>query len=190
MLRIQQLEHLVDVIEHRGSIVRPHLRPGLLRSEIEAALAPLGLTPPLEILMLYQWHDGIDMVQTRGTVQLFGDHTFLPLTDAVSTYHELIHYYATPPSALALTRCFPFAGHDASCQALYCSDIPFNGLLYPIIGIFYDISIAYESLEAMVKTAMEWFINGVYDSSPVNEVQKRSIWQHLNPHVPSQNTTL
>lgn len=190
MALIQNLEQLIDVIEQRNMSIRPYLRPGLLQSDIETALTSLGLEPPPELLALYQWHDGINIERTRDIVLIFGEETFLPLIDAVNAYHDLVESYSDVRSELDLSRCFPFAAHDAELLAVYCSEIPFDGLYHPIVHIFQDISIGFENLEAMVQTVIAWFVHGVYDSSPVNEALHKSIWQKLNPNIIPRDTTL
>jgi|SRR4051812_26975483 hypothetical protein len=181
------LDRLVGTLESRGHFVRSSLRPGLSVSTITAAFAPTGLTPPSELIELYQWHDGYDVEQAE--VPLFGEHSFFSLQDAVRTYHRIVENYADPSALVDVSLCFPVAGLDGSYDTLYCYEKPFEGLTYPIIGIFYGISIEFENLEAMVLTAIEWAVNGVFDNYPVNETQIRAIKQRLNPRIPYRNST-
>jgi hypothetical protein len=187
MSLIHALERLVTIFEPREPTVRQALRPGLTHSAIEAILAPLPLTFPTELFDLYQWHDGVD---TGCTAELMlGEQTLLPLDEAVYEYHTIIRYYANLTSPLDRARCFPFAAFQGSYLALYCHEQPFEGLVHPVIGIYEDVSIAFENLEAMAQTAIAWFEGGVYDTEPVDEQLRKAIWQQYNARVPVRATT-
>jgi hypothetical protein len=187
MSLIHTLERLVGILERRDPTVRHALRSGLPHSVIEATLAPLPLSPPSELFDLYQWHDGIDTSRTAEL--MLGEHTLLPLDEAVHEYHAIVHYYANPTSPLDRVYCFPFAAFQGSYLALYCHDQPFEGLVHPIIGIFEDVSIAFENLEAMAQTAIAWFDGGIYDTEPVDELLRKAIWWQYNSRIPVRATT-
>jgi hypothetical protein len=184
---IHTLEALVSILERRDPTVRHALRPGLPRSAIEAVLAPLPLAPPAELFDVDHWHDGIDTSYT--TELILGEHTLLPLSEAVDEYHAIVHYYPNPTSSLDRGRCFPFAAFQGSYLALYCDKRPFEGLVHPVIGIFEDVSIAFENLDAMVHTAIAWFEGGVYDAEPIDEQLRKVIWRQYNSRVPVRTTT-
>ena len=187
MSLINTLERLVAILEPHDSTVRHALRPGLSHSAIEAILALLPLAPPPELFDLYQWHDGIDISLT--TELMLGEHTLLPLDEAVHEYHAIVRYYTDPTSPLDRARCFPFAVFQGSYLALYCHEQRFEGLVHPVIGIFEDVSIAFENLETMAQTAIAWFEAGVYDTEPVDEQLRKAIWRQYNSRVPVRTTT-
>jgi len=183
-----ELDDLVTTLQHNGFTMYPHLYPGVSQAQLQTALAPMGLKPPPELYELYAWHDGVD--DEQAPIMLFGEHQFLPLTDVLQEYHELMQHYGHLPSAISLAQCLPFAGFQGSTLSLYCEPSPVLGLRYPVIEIYHDISIAFENLKRMVQTVNAWFASGVYDTEPVNEVLYAEIRQRINPRLPSKPRTL
>lgn len=118
MSLLESLEKLVDIWESKGVPMRQHLRPGLTRAEIQAALMPLGLVPPEELYELYQWHDGLDDWEKPGGM-LFGEHKFISLEFGISHYYDTLKYYILDDiedeyNSLYLKQSFPFAFLDGS----------------------------------------------------------------------------
>jgi len=108
--------------------MRPHLRPGLSRAALQAALTPLGLTPPEELYQLYEWHDGVDVANAPEF--LFMDQQFLPLNEAIQEYADLLKYYGEVPTSIDLSHCFPFAFLEGDYSTLYCDNALVEGLQY------------------------------------------------------------
>ncbi len=185
----QSLERLVDIFEHRGIPMRQHLRPGLTRVAVQAALSPLGLAPPEELYELYEWHDGIDVLNTPR--RLFADHQFLPLDVAVQEYHDLLKYNSEIVTSIDLAQCFPFAFFEGDYCTIYCDPTLVEGLQYPVINIFGGIAVAYEDIDRMAQTVAQWYVSGIYDSYPIIDENLCSIiWKRLNPHIPYRATSL
>ncbi len=177
----QSLERLVDIFEHRGIPMRQHLRPGLKRADLQAALSPLGLVPPEELYELYEWHDGVD--DPYKPEKLFGEHQFIPLSDAIQWYKDLLKYYDQQYFSISLAQCFPFAFYEGDYCTIYCEPTLTEGLLHPVIGIYHSIGVLFETIDQMVQTAAEWYVSGIYDTSPVNDALKASIRKRLNPRI-------
>jgi hypothetical protein len=189
MTVIQSLEKLVDTIENKGISIRSYLRPGLSRLDVQTALSSLNLTPPEELYTLYEWHDGVDN-GFNAPIQLFGEHQFLPLNDAVQEYREIITYYSSLPSSINIAQCFPFASFQGDNCTIYCENAPVDDLMHPVINIYHGIAILYEDIDRMAQTVAEWFASGIYDSEPVNEIQQAAIRRRLNPRIPYRSVTL
>lgn len=189
MTVIQSLEKLVDTLENKGISIRSCLRPGLSKLDVQMALSLKGLTPPEELYALYEWHDGIDDGLNM-PVQLFGEHQFLPLNDAVQEYSEMIKYYSSVSSSINIAQCFPFATFQGDNCTIYCENTTVDGLLHPVINIYHGIAILYENIDRMAQTVAEWFASGIYDSEPVNEIQQAAIRRRLNPGIPYRSVTL
>lgn len=168
--------------------MRPHLRPGLSRADVQAALSSLGLIPPEELYELYEWHDGVDVLNTPEL--LFGEYQFLPLNDAVQEYQEIIKHYSQIVSSINLAQCFPFASFQGANCTIYCEPTLVDGLQHPVIEIYHGIGVLFENIERMTQTVAEWFASGIYDSEPVNDALRATIRQRLNPRVPYRSVTL
>ena len=138
--------------------------------------------------MLYQWHNGIDI--NAETQFLFGEYDFTPLHEAVADYQVIQQYYDDQGAEIDMRFCFPFARFDGAYLNIYCDTWPFFGLQNPIIHIFEDISIMFESLEKAILTVNEWYSKGVYDTSPVDEMLMHNIRTRINANIPPRTTTL
>jgi hypothetical protein len=187
MALAQSLEVLIDILEDRGHSIRSRLQPGLPRVDIQAALSPLGLKPPEELIELYEWHNGVDDEITVA-IQLFGEHQFISLDYAIEEYREMIKHYSS--KSIAVTQCFPFSRFQGDVCAIYCDDAVVEGLLHPVINIYHGIYIQYENIEGMAQTAIEWFASGIYDVEPVDDVRHAAIRQTMNPRIPYRSTSL
>ena len=176
----ETLEKIANIFEGKGVPMRQHLRPGLSRAEIQAALAPLGLVPPEELYELYEWHDGVDDYYEPGL--LLGEHQFIPLKDAIYEYHETLKYYEDP--SLNLAKCFPVAFFMGSSYNVYCDPVLFEGLQYPVIRIFEGIGVEFENLTLMAQTVLAWFEADIYDGDgPADDKLMYGIRGKLNPRV-------
>lgn len=184
----QVLEQLVDTLEGKGLSIRPYLRPGLSRPNLEVVLESRGLKPPEELYQLYEWHDGIDGMAAPEL--LFGEHQFLPFEEAVQLYADLQRYYGQVVSAVDVTKCFPFASFQGAHTALLCAPDLVEGLQHPVFDISEGIGVAFEDLERMAQTVSEWFSSGLYDSEPVDNALRLAIWKRLNPQIRYRTTTL
>jgi len=190
MLLVEALERLVDIFENRGVPMRQHLRPGLSRADVQTALSPLGLTPPEELYQLYEWHDGIDVVNAPD--MLFAEQQFIPLSEAIQEYADLLKYYGEVPTSIDLSQCFPIASFEGDYSTIYCDTTLVEGLQCPIIGIYHGIAVIYENIERMAQTVAEWLISGIYDNddAPVDDDRRYAIRERLNSRIPERNTSL
>lgn len=184
----QSLEKLVDIWESKGVPMRQHLRPGLTRVEIQAALTPLGLNPPEELYELYEWHDGVDDYYKPAL--MFGEHQFIPLNDAIKELQGTIEYYIPAmgdeyDASPDLAKCLPFGFFDGSSYGVYCDPALVEGLQYPVIRIFEGDEVEFENLNLMAETVLEWFRCGVYgnDNSVDDDELRWAIREKLNPRV-------
>jgi len=181
---VEALEKLVAVFESKGIPMRPHLRPGLTRAEVQAALSPLGLTPPEELYQLYEWHDGIERIYRPEW--LFDRYEFLPLSEAVQEYHELLKYYSEVLLSINLSHCFPFAFFEGDYGTIYCDTALVKGLQHPVVNIdgsgIYE---AYESIERLTQTVTECYLSGIYDDAdlPLDEALYHAIRERMNPRI-------
>lgn len=181
-------ESLINTLEGKAVSIRPHLLPGIPRTSVQAALNSLGLVPPNELYELYEWHNGVDIV--NAPCLLFGEHQFLTLADAIREHQELTHYYGQITSSLNIDQCFPIAGFEGSMLAVYCEPVPVQGLQNPVIEIYHGISAAFESIDTMMKTVEEWFSSGIYDTEPVDDDRRFAIRQRFNPRLPYRSYSL
>lgn len=192
MALTQSLEKLVHVLEKKGIPMRQRLQPGLTKADVQAALAPLGLTPPEELYELYEWRDGVADWDTPSPM-LFGETHFLPLKDAIAEYQDFRQYFVGEDFedlSIDLDKCFPFAFFMGYRSTIYCDPTLVLGFQHPVIGIYHDFAVSFENIERMAQTATEWFVAGVYDKNPVDDELKWAIRQKLNPRIPDPNPGL
>ena len=184
----QSLENLVSILENKGISIRPHLRPSLSRENVQALLNSFGVVPPEELYALYEWHDGIDVLNTPEL--LFGEYQFLSLNDAIQEYQEILKHYSQTSPLINLAQCFPFASFQGANCTIYCDSSLVDGLQHPVIEIFHGIAPLFENIDRMALTVAEWFASGIYDSEPVNDTLRTAIRQRLNPHIPYRSVSL
>lgn len=184
----RDLDKLVTTLQAKGVLIRPYLQPGLSRSSIQSALSSIKINPTDDLYQLYEWHNGVDLLNTP--VLLFGEHQFLPLSDAIQEHYELITYYSQVPSLINVSQCFPVASFQGSTWNVYCDSNSIDGLLCPIVEIYHGISIVFENIKLMAQTVNEWFLAGVYDSDPANDNLRFAIRRRMNPRIPYRTTSL
>lgn len=192
MSLVEALEKLVEVFEDRGISMRPHLRPGLTRAQVQATLSSLGLTPPEELYQLYEWHDGVDLA--NAPKRLFAEQQFLPLSEAIQEHVYLLKYNSEVTTSINLSQCFPIAFFEGDYDTIYCDSNLVEGLQHPVINIYDAITVRYENVARMAQTVAEWYVSGIYDDPPlvedVNGTLRRAIRERLNPRIPKRTTSL
>lgn len=90
------------VVEHDriGSPLRSRLGPGLPRASVEAALRPLDLIPPDELIELFAWHEIFDEPDDRLPVEWFWSGAPYRLDEAVRGYRQSIEIGGVSPAEL------------------------------------------------------------------------------------------
>jgi hypothetical protein len=84
------LEALVAEHDRIGSPLRDELRPGIPRSDIEAAVRGIGLAPPGELIDLFAWHDLEAVRADVGRVDWFWPAGVYRLREAVEGYQRFV----------------------------------------------------------------------------------------------------
>ena len=111
----ESLARLTAVWEGIGAPQREALRAGLSPAVLRDALQPWSRTPPVELVDLYAWADGM-----RGDLELFPGGRFLSSAEALETYRVMVEtadeLAASPrvkPALIWDRRWLPvFAGDD------------------------------------------------------------------------------
>jgi hypothetical protein len=96
----EALEAMVAEHDRIGSPLRSRLGPGLPRARVEAALAPLGLTPPEELIELHAWHEIVDAPGDQSRVEWFWSGAPNRLDEAVREYRQSIEIGGVTPAEL------------------------------------------------------------------------------------------
>ncbi|EFP97773.1 SMI1/KNR4 family protein [Vibrio caribbeanicus] len=135
------------------------LNDGLEESEIRALFNSSGITPTNELIELYQWRNGTNIVQ--GTmlddIQIIPGFHFLSLQDSVNNYSAMKNDKRWNPSWFPI---FANGGGD-----FYAVDLSQStGDTAPIIGFILgeaEQEIEYQSLTTMLLTFCECYENKV-----------------------------
>jgi hypothetical protein len=96
----EALEAMVAEHDRIGSPLRSRLGPGLPRARVEAALAPLGLTAPEELIELHAWHEIVDAPGDQSRVDWFWSGAPDRLDEAVREYRQSIEIGGVTPAEL------------------------------------------------------------------------------------------
>jgi cell wall assembly regulator SMI1 len=84
---IGALERIKTLHEHNGAKVVNSLQKGLDEQTILKGFQSIGLKPPHELVLLYQWRNGCDPISNTPFIWY---HDFLPLDRALSEYKTLV----------------------------------------------------------------------------------------------------
>jgi hypothetical protein len=150
----------------------PHtnwLAAGLEATEVEAALAPVGLTPPAEILEWFGWHNGTIWSPTEGdVVPGLGMGRFAPLSliQALEERSMMMEVAASlEDDPMAIPEDLPLwevawlpVGHDAGGSVL-TAELGAEDTV-PVRDVSWDDgefkTVRAESLAAVVELWIEW----------------------------------
>lgn len=151
---LEALDDLEAVLITRAPRVHAGLRPGLADCEIDRLMRPLApLVLPLDLRVLYRWHDGHDPRPGNGYLTLFYDENFSSLEKAVQQYGLWREV-----SDIWNPLWFPaFGDQHGAFVTMGQSPDDIAGPLWDYHSHDQDISGAYDSILALVcTTAAMW----------------------------------
>jgi hypothetical protein len=185
------LEELRVAFGERGRDVDRHLQPGMSREEILEPAAPLGLTLPDDLIEMYEWRNGQDEdADMSEDALVFRDNGFIDLERALGEYATIQEHYSSGPDTIRygfeLRAAFPFAEFMGSWHAVVCGkhslEIPDA---HPVINVFHDLELFFYSVDAMLRTCIEWVRHPDWDreTAGLPEDVELEIWRKHNPGI-------
>jgi len=146
---MEALEELEDVLVTRAPVVHAGLRPGLSDRQIDRLMRPLSpLVLPLDLRVLYRWHNGHDSLFSGSYTTLFSDESFISLEEAVSDYASWREVFD-----MWNPLWFPAFGQGSGAfVTLGDSPDQLAGPLWDFHSHDPDIETAYDSILALVST--------------------------------------
>jgi hypothetical protein len=180
-------DRLADAFERRGVEVRDNLQPGLDRDAILAAVRPLGIELPEEVIALYAWRDGhVDPYD--GPRLDFRDNSLLTLEQAIDEYRRLnapdCLEQVRELNGIDLAQSFPVAGFDGSVYVVAWGEHPWaEATPRPVVQLFEDVDRYFLSVPHMLETSHAWVSHPAWDEGSLDAEVEMEIWQRLNPGV-------
>ncbi len=179
----QRLDTLVARYEEHGLNVASGLRPPATEAQIDGVSEMLGFALPADVRELWSWHNGW-VASPTGDPPWFRDN-WLSGTPEVLELMETMSGYDYE-SEVDISRCVPIAHNEGSVYAVATgaqSLLPGHPL--PVIQFFEGVFATYHSIATMIDTAVAWVSAPGYDPEVFNIASERSIWQCLNPDLPT-----
>lgn len=179
------MERIVAAIRKKGFPIDASLNSGLSEEEIQDKVAHLPFRLPVEIVELYQWHNGQAL---DAQLYLFRDQRFLSLDEALDDY-QMIQTYFVPALGgvqvgVDLRACFPFAGFEGANYVVPCrGQTLLVGHDLPVISVFEGVEVHFLSFATMTDTIVAWFETGAHkvDDTFVDGTLELRIWKQYNP---------
>lgn len=152
----ERLDVLADAYAAHGVDPRPNLLPGASATVIDDVESALGVRFPAAYRELYSWSAGTVDELGAGPYLRFRDMHLLPLTRVLEERQSLVEVYGWFED-LDLTTVAPLATFMGSTLAVACGPQRLTAVVeHPVIGVFHDISVYFDSIEAMVETSIAW----------------------------------
>lgn len=85
----ESLVQLEDRLREQRVPIVDVLAPGIEEDQVRAALAPLGMEPPGELITWFAWHNGITEVEPQSFGQTLLNRHVLSVAQAVAEWHWL-----------------------------------------------------------------------------------------------------
>lgn len=162
-----QLDLLSELLRSKAPSVSDALRPGLEAGQISRLLAPIGHGVPGDLIQLYRWHDGCEVVDGAERAQIFPGAQMLPLDEAMTHRDNGLDAEAGwKPGWLPI-----FAGYESTYWAIDCSfpDPPvirFDWLDLP------EIWRAYDNIRGMLAAVIACWSRDAYREGPHASVEE------------------
>jgi hypothetical protein len=183
-------DRLVAAFEAKGLAVGDNLQPGLSRDAILAAVRPLGIELPEEVIALYEWRNG-HAEEFPAPKLNFRDNALLTLEQAIEEYQRLTEdawlEQAQELYGLDLARSFPVAGFEGSVYVVAWGDHPWTDSPRPVVQVFEDVDRYFHSLPRMFETAHAWVSHPDWQDDSLDADLELEIWQRFNPGVFADN---
>lgn len=182
---LDELQRRFEVI---GEAVSTHLLPPLNETALRRLCAWFPGQISEEIFALYSWRGGQESRENIAPFW-FRDVIFITPEQAEVEYRSMMATYGAmlTPEAIGvdLAQCFPFAAFNGGWYVFPCAGQAID-LVHPrpIVSVFQDVGAYYFSLEAMVRTCIDWVSHPKYkDWAGGWEHIEMEIWDRHNPGV-------
>lgn len=162
------------LVEHNPEVAHS-LQAGLTSNEVETLTANLPFALPIEVCLLYQWHNG-----TSSDGPFIFNHRFLSLQESVEFYRKNLE-------GGWQTSWFPLFLHKG--DAYFVAPFGFKSKSLPIRHFSLqskESPNAFSSLTVMMETALDWYSKGAVRVGKKGELTSdpervRQIFERHNP---------
>lgn len=181
-------ERLADVYALQGVDVRANLGPGISRAEVLAALAPLRLVVPEDVIELYAWRNGHLRHDDDRTLN-FRDTPLLAMNRVVEEYVMIQKSYGMELTLqdvrVDLKATIPISTFHGAWDVVVCgAHLHGRHLDHPVIHVHQGVSLYYHSIEAMLRTSIDWVASPYFEHhSGLPDAVEMEIWERHNPGV-------
>ena len=161
---------------HHALGMEPDLRRGATEDEIDAVEALLSRKLPEAVRTLWSWHDGCLMKAgaapkpwaplTFRDNWLIGTHEVEPNFELVKPYFDGYLGGSTFLAELSEVGWVPIAANNGDTYVVSCGplkDCP--GLDHPVIQLFEGLALAFNSVESMIDTCIEYLEHPEYQTN-------------------------
>lgn len=184
------LEQLRESFEAKGNSVSAQLQPPIDPDRLKELCAwfPGAISP--EIFALYSWQGGQQLSDDQDFSPFwFRDMVFSTPETAGQQYASMMETYGKllPPelTGIDLSLSFPFAAFNGGWYVFPCGGQALD-LAHPrsIVGVFQGISVYFHSMEAMLKTCIDWVNHPAYSEQGRDwEAIELEGWKRHNPGI-------
>lgn len=178
-----RLEVLAEAYQRHGYDVRSNLLPGATAGEIDDVESVLSVRLPQAYRQLYGWSAGTMDEWGTSPCLWFRDMYLLPLSRVVEERGHQIETYGDGFQEVDFRTVAPLATFQGSTLAVACGVQHLTSLVeHPVLGTFQDVSVYFDSIEAMVETAITWVSQPGWDSGRPTP-HELEIWRSHNRAV-------
>ncbi len=169
------LDALCVAYQSKGIEVSESLQPALTEAEIRQHIEGAKLQASSDILELYGWRNG--SVEGSTLPLGFVGKAFVPLDRAMTERHLMLTALGRDGEDGLESMLFPFAVGDGGWYAVEAGND--NSPVYLVVEV---AELHFESVEAMVKTCVEWIAEPDW-SLTERPARAQAIWYKHNPSV-------
>jgi len=167
----EALAELEQELIQRAPEVRQALRPGLSAALFEEIVRPFPHDVPDQLRLLYQWHDGTELVRGRRAF-LFPGARWLPLQEAVKTWGDAQEGDRVTGQAAWDPRWLPiFTDGSDGYDVVACGDGGGKVLAFFFVGLPETWS-EFSDLHSLVEALIRRWRAGAYWKDEDGEIQE------------------
>lgn len=170
---VDKLNTLFTILAQKKCPIVDLLQRPLTKEEIDVQVESLPLRLPDEIYSLYMWRNGVTSTEKiySGAGSLIPGAVFYEFSNAVLRYHE----YAGKDEFWNSSKFLVFDSVGGEMHIMECdeSSKDFGKIFYhDISALEFDTLISiYDSLDTMLDTVIECYIEGLYSCDPIKGIK-------------------
>lgn len=177
------LDEMKDIRASRGFQFGAELLPGCSGTEVRKFFQSAGLPEPVpdELVELYAWSCG-----SLRPAHMFRHFRLTPLIEVQRSILRVRELYASQTefadAPAPLCDLLPFADHESGWLSVALRLSKSGSTGRPVIEIGEGIDVVFDSLNALIRTCLEWYRFGFHDAIGVwlDRDTELRIWSSFN----------